>query len=110
MMDGFVVWIWMERFWSAMKSIETCSGYSEAELKRFTYFDITPEKWHAYEADIVKNQILELGYSDVYEKEYRRKDGTIFPAELHTVLTRDENGNPVNMSGNFPRYYRAQTS
>jgi two-component system, cell cycle sensor histidine kinase and response regulator CckA len=33
----------------------------------------------------------------VYEKEYRRKDGTIFPAELRTFLLRDDAGQPVGM-------------
>jgi light-regulated signal transduction histidine kinase (bacteriophytochrome) len=49
------------------------------------------------EADIVANQILPRGYSDVYEKEYQRKDGAIIPVELRTFLLRDEAGNPANM-------------
>ncbi|MBE0670169.1 MAG: diguanylate cyclase, partial [Anaerolineales bacterium] len=72
-------------------------GYSREELTQLTYFELTPEKWHAAEADIVENQIIKRGYSDVYEKEYIRKDGTIFPVELRTVLLRDEAGNPMGM-------------
>ena len=37
------------------------------------------------------------GYSDVYEKEYRRKDGTVFPVELRTFLLRDDQGKPTGM-------------
>jgi signal transduction histidine kinase len=40
---------------------------------------------------------LKKGYSDIYEKEYIKKDGTIFPVELHTFLTKDENGNNEGM-------------
>jgi PAS domain S-box-containing protein len=72
-------------------------GYSEGELLKLTYQDITPSQWHALEARIVEEQILARGYSDVYEKEYRKKDGAVFPVELRTVLTRDEAGQPAGM-------------
>jgi PAS domain S-box-containing protein len=72
-------------------------GYSDAELLRMTFKDLTPKKWHAAEAAIIKEQILRLGHSEVYEKEYRHKDGTIFPVELRTFLTKDEAGQPAQM-------------
>jgi PAS domain S-box-containing protein len=72
-------------------------GYSEQELSKLTYVDITPDRWHAFEASIVEEQILKRGYSDVYEKEYRKKDGIIIPVELRTVLMRDEVGQPAGM-------------
>ena len=37
------------------------------------------------------------GYSDVYEKEYRRKDGAIVPIELRTILVKDAEGRPESM-------------
>ena len=73
-------------------------GYDKEEMYALTYDDLTPEKWHAIEADIIKNQVLTRGYSGIYEKEYRRKDGTVFPVELRTFLVRDKAGNPQNMS------------
>jgi PAS domain S-box-containing protein len=72
-------------------------GYADEELKEITYKDITPDKWHSMEEDVVREQILARGYSEVYEKEYRRKDGTIFPVELRTYLIKDEDGNPSGM-------------
>jgi PAS domain S-box-containing protein len=45
----------------------------------------------------VAEEILPRGYSDVYEKEYRRKSGTIFPVELRAFLTRDADGQPAMM-------------
>ncbi len=72
-------------------------GYADEELRRLTYFDVTPVKWHAFEARIIEDQIIPRGYSDVYEKEYKRKDGTVFPVELRTFLIRDGSGKPVSM-------------
>jgi PAS domain S-box-containing protein len=97
MMDGFVSVDMDGKFLECNEIYRNMLGYSEAELAQLRYVDLTPEKWHAYEADVVENQIIKRGYSDIYEKEYRRKDGTIFPVELHTVLSRDEHGNPTNM-------------
>jgi PAS domain S-box-containing protein len=72
-------------------------GYSAEEIHRLTYSDITPARWHASEAQIIAEQVLKRGYSDVYEKECRRKDGTIVPVELRTFLVRDEAGAPTGM-------------
>ncbi|MDA8099605.1 MAG: PAS domain S-box protein [Nitrospiraceae bacterium] len=72
-------------------------GYDEAEIATLTYLDITPEKWHAFEQKIIGAQVLPRGYSEIYEKEYRRKDGTVFPVELRTGLIRDSAGQPLSM-------------
>ena len=72
-------------------------GYSDEELLRLTYKDLTPEKWQAFEAGIVQEQVLSRGFSEVYEKEYRRKDGTVFPVELRTFTIKDEAGQVAGM-------------
>jgi PAS domain S-box-containing protein len=72
-------------------------GYSPEELRALTYLELTPERWLAEEEAIVREQIIPRGYSDVYQKEYRRKDGTIFPVELRTILSRDSEGRAVGM-------------
>ena len=71
------------------------TGYSSEEIPRLDYRDITPEKWHAGEQQIINEQVFKRGYSDVYEKEYIHKDGTVFPVELRSVLLRDESGQPT---------------
>ena len=73
------------------------TGYSAAELRNRPYQRLTPRKWHAAEAKILKDQVLPRGYSDVYEKEFRRKDGTVVPVELRTILIRDAAGRPTGM-------------
>jgi PAS domain S-box-containing protein len=72
-------------------------GYAPDELHERTYQDLTPSRWQEFEAGIVRDQVLTRGYSDTYEKEYRRKDGTIFPVVLRTYLIRDDRGQPSAM-------------
>jgi len=76
---------------------EKMLGYSARELMKLTYKQITPEKWHVMEEDIVRKRILTTSYSDEYEKEYIRKDGTIFPVAIRVWLIRDKQENPVGM-------------
>ena len=97
MIDGFVSVTMNGRIIESNSAYRSMLGYTAEELAALTYIDITPEKWRVYETDIVQNQILKKGHSDIYEKEYRRKDGTIFPVELHTVLLRDDQGKPSGM-------------
>ena len=68
-------------------------NYSFEEISRLTYGDITPVQWHAMEIDILKNQVDKRGYSDIYEKEYIRKDGSVIPVEIQTYLVLDSDGN-----------------
>lgn len=72
-------------------------GYSREELLSMSYTDLTPEKWHKFEADVLKEQVLTRGHSEIYEKEYRRRDGVIFPVELRVCLHREPTGVPRGM-------------
>ena len=74
-------------------------GYDEKEIKDLTYKQTTPAKWHDMERDIVINKILKTGYSDIYEKEYIRKDGTVFPVSIRVWAIKDEAGNITGMWG-----------
>jgi PAS domain S-box-containing protein len=75
----------------------TMLGYESEELLSRTYNELTPEKWHSIEQKIIEEQVVLRGYSDIYEKEYLRKDGTVFPVELRAQLIRDDQGKPVMM-------------
>ena len=97
MTDGFV-FVDMQGFiCESNASYRGMLGYDADELARLTFHDITPESWHAFEQDIVDSQVLVHDFSEVYEKEYRRKDGSVFPVELRTYLLRDENGRAEGM-------------
>ena len=74
-------------------------GYDRDEITTHTYQDLTPEKWRAREAEIIETQVMPRGFSDEYEKEYVRKDGSIAPISLRTILVRDLEGRPVRFMG-----------
>ena len=97
MMDAFVAVDMEGRIQETNHAYQSMLGYSDEELRQLTYLDLTPHEWQLIEARIVSEQILVKGYSDVYHKEYRRKDGTIFPAEVRTFLLKDKTGQPSGM-------------
>jgi PAS domain S-box-containing protein len=97
MRDAFVSVTMDGRLLDFNSSFLELLGYPEVELRSKTYVDLTPEKWHDFEARIVAEQVLPRGFSEVYEKEYRHKNGTLIPIELRTVLIRDASGEPELM-------------
>ncbi|MFZ4620736.1 MAG: PAS domain S-box protein [Bacteroidota bacterium] len=97
MSDGFVQVDMEGMIIDCNAAYQNIVGYTLDELRSMTYKDYTPSKWHKYESDIVEQQILKRGFSDVYEKEYLRKDGKIISVELHALLLNDEVGNSRNM-------------
>ncbi|MFO8074442.1 MAG: PAS domain S-box protein [Polyangia bacterium] len=76
-------------------------GYSLEELRdKVDFYDITPRRWHQWEREEIWNRcLLQDGYSGVYEKEYIRKDGTVFPVELQSYAVFDEAGEPRYLWG-----------
>ncbi len=68
----------------------------EDELKALTVWDITPEKWHG-ETKKTQEQIIKRGYSDLFEKEYIKKDGTPSPIEITGFITRNNQNEPSGM-------------
>ena len=97
MMDSFVRTDMKGRIIELNQPYCKMLGYSPEELYKLTYIELTPPKWHAMEAEIVEEQIIPRGFSELYEKEYIRKDGSNFSVELRTGLTRDTMNNPESM-------------
>jgi PAS domain S-box-containing protein len=97
MMDAYVTVDMNGRILQFNQAYQKMVDYEPRELRELTYNDLTPEKWQAAEAEITEKQVIGRGYSDIYEKEYIRKDGSIIPVELRAALIRDEAGNPAGM-------------
>lgn len=67
-------------------------GYSLDELRGLTYRDITPEKWHPLEGEIMTAEVEVRGFSEEFEKEYIRKDGIVVPAAVRVWAGEGEAG------------------
>lgn len=79
------------------KAYEEISGYSIEELRKLTIWDITPEHLHKSEKAIIQKQVLNKGYSQLFEKALLRKDGKIVPIEIQIYLNRDLDGQPLGL-------------
>jgi len=92
--DGFVIVDGQGRITDANKTYCDMLGYDLDELRNLPdFYSITPEKWHKWEREeIWQRRLLGLGWTGIYEKEYIRKNGTVFPVELQAGAVRDRNG------------------
>ncbi|MGD9732718.1 MAG: transporter substrate-binding domain-containing protein [Desulfamplus sp.] len=90
--DGFVFVDINGGFIDANQAYCDMLGYTLDELKaKESFYDITPEKWKELELkNIWEAKLLVDGYSGIYQKEYIRKDGTIFPVELQAYAFFDK--------------------
>lgn len=69
-------------------------GYSADEFLKLSYWDITPEKYKNDEADQLKS-LEKTGQYGPYEKEYIRKDGSLYPVLLNGMIINDAAGNKM---------------
>ncbi|MDD5171274.1 MAG: PAS domain S-box protein, partial [Syntrophales bacterium] len=96
-LDGYAMVNMEGRIMECNSAFRNMLGYSDAELHEMTYRYLNPSKWHRMEEKIVREEIVVKGSAPLYKKEYRRKDGTVFPVELRTYLLRGALGEPVGM-------------
>lgn len=97
MMDGFVFVNMQGNILEFNQAYQAMLGYDAEELVRLRYFDLTPRQWHGYEQNIVNEQILPRGFSEIYQKEYIKKDGTLIAVELRTFLIKNDDGENEGM-------------
>ena len=72
-------------------------GYTKKELRQMSVQELLPEKkWYEQREKIVK-QVLTTGHSIVFEREYRRRDGSIFPASVRTWRLTDGKGKVIGI-------------
>ena len=71
-------------------------GYTKKELKGLTVQQLLPEEWYEQREKIV-NKVLQTGRSIVFEREYKRKDGSIFPASVRTWRLTDGKGKAIGI-------------
>ncbi|MDX1539030.1 response regulator [Arsukibacterium sp.] len=76
-------------FVEANPAMEKLTGYSLAEVKQLSYWDLTPERYAAAEQEQL-NALTEYGRYGPYIKQYRHKNGELIDIELNGVLFSDD--------------------
>ena len=90
--DGFVEVNLDGGILSCNRTFEKICGYSQTELKKMTFWELTPKKWYSKERETLNKHLIKDGTTGFYEKEYIRKNGSIIPIEVCAYPMRDEKG------------------
>ena len=69
-------------------------GYTKEEVTHAGWRQVLPKKWHKQRESIAK-EIIENGGSIVFEREYRRKKGEVFPASVRMWRLTDDKGKTI---------------
>ncbi|HVS78270.1 MAG TPA: EAL domain-containing protein [Steroidobacteraceae bacterium] len=74
------------------RAFEAMTGYSAEELRTIDHWQLTPRKYEEEERRQL-DLLLRTGRFGPFEKEYRRKDGSLIPLRLNGMLIGD--GTPL---------------
>ena len=69
-------------------------GYASEELKALNYQDISAE---VSQSNHILEQLMDGQTIPIYERMFRKKDGTVFPVEINLTLVRDMDGQPQHI-------------
>ncbi len=94
--DGIMARDFKGRMIDCNKAYAKMLGYSKKELKNLTVRHLMPEKWVEDREKIVSN-VLQTGHSVLFEREYKRKDSSVFPASVRTWRLTDGKGKVVGI-------------
>jgi PAS domain S-box-containing protein len=73
------------------------TGYGVEEVAGLALEALTPERWHE-EGRAIRDRVRATSVPARYEKEYRRKDGTLVPVDVLAELDRNEQGEPCGFT------------
>lgn len=65
-------------------------GYDHPSELPPNCLSFTPAQWHDLDVSIIREQVLTRGYSDEYEKEYIRRDGSVVQVSLKVYLITEK--------------------
>ncbi len=94
--DGIMARDFIGQMINCNKAYAKMLGYSKKELKNLAVQNLLPEKWIGPREKIV-SKVLQTGHSILFEREYKRKDGSIFPASVRTWRLTDGKGKVVGV-------------
>lgn len=79
------------RFIEFNEAFRNMTGYTEPELAVLDYWALTPKTYEEQEAAQLES-LRETGRYGPYEKEYRRKDGSLVPIRLNGMIVTGADG------------------
>lgn len=91
-MDAIGLWSPDHQLQFANNAYLIMTGYTQSELSQLTFNDMTPPGWEDVDAELA-HQVEERGYSDIFEKEIKNKDGASIPVSIRATAVRDKDGN-----------------
>jgi diguanylate cyclase (GGDEF)-like protein/PAS domain S-box-containing protein len=89
--DAIALWTPDDELKYANKAYVDLIGYSQQELRNLTFRDFTPAGWEEVDEQMYL-QVQERGYSDIVEKEVKRKNGEIVPISIRASGMKDSHG------------------
>jgi PAS domain S-box-containing protein len=95
--DGFAVVDMSGNIVEWNPAFQAMLGYPPEELIKLFLRELTPENWQEQQARIMAEQVLPRGYSNLYEQQYRRRDGSLLPVELQIYLVQEDGEQSTNM-------------
>ena len=94
--DGIMARDLQGRMIDCNKAYAKMLGYSKKELRSLSVQSLLPEKWLDQREKIVK-KVLQTGRSILFEREYKRKDNSIFSASVRTWRLTDGKGKVIGI-------------
>jgi PAS domain S-box-containing protein len=74
-------------------------GYTKEELYELNFGDLTPRKWFDLVNGRIRTQLLARGYSEEYEQEALKQDGSIIPISVRVWWVKDKENRPIGLWG-----------
>jgi diguanylate cyclase (GGDEF)-like protein/PAS domain S-box-containing protein len=84
--DGYTISNKSGEILSSNPAFANMLGYTTEEISGKYWQEITPKKWIDIESGSIVDKFKSHGYSDLYEKEYIHKDGSLIPVEVQFFL------------------------
>jgi PAS domain S-box-containing protein len=94
--DGIMARDLHGRMINCNKAYAKMLGYSKRDLRDMTVQQLLPAKWFEQREKVVK-KVLQTGHSILFEREYKRKDNSIFPASVRTWRLTNGKGKVVGI-------------
>jgi len=92
-LDGVVMTNMAGDILEANQAYQDMLGYTLTELRELSYQQITPQKWHEMEAEMVSDAMNRDYVS--FQKEYTGKDAAVFSVEITGWIIRDATGKTI---------------